>query len=229
MGNLNSKNEDTKYPSNRIDTILSITDYFKPASYDLHKFVNVIKKPKIIKAIQEPFYFTLIHYLVFASIWLEFSEVQQLWYAISWLKIIKDEKLCSTVVLGIKSKNNKPIFSRLKSNTYSNAPATLKRKSSMSSIRFIEMDSSYSENNIGIDHEQSRRYSVNTDSHEFLVMFDLFSDSLTSFDSIVYLGSLTALELLEKINSKITHLDVHKDFIKSYTFLKTEMEKYFRN
>ena len=91
------------------------------------------------------------------------------------------------------------------------------------------MDSSYSENNIGEDNEQSRRYSVNTDSHEFLVMFDLFSDSLTSFDSIVYLGSLTALELLEKINSKITHLDVHKDFIKSYTFLKTEMEKYFRN
>lgn len=230
MGNLNSKNEDTKYPSNRIETILSITDYFKPGTYDLHKFVNVIKKPKIIKAIQEPFYFTLIHYLVFSSIWLEFSEVQQLWYAISWLKIIKDDKLCSTVVLGIKSKNNKPIFSRLKSNTYSNAPATLKRKSSISSIRFIEMDSSYSENNIGVDDdEKSRRYSVNTDSHEFSVMFDLFADSLTSFDSIVYLGSLTALELLEKINSKITHLDVHKDFIKSYTFLKTEMEKYFRN
>jgi hypothetical protein len=232
---INNK-EEVQYVGNSLDVVnhikkhyeYSITDYFKPASYDLHKFVNVIKKPKIIKAIQEPFYFTLIHYLVFASIWLEFSEVQQLWYAISWLKIIKDKKLCSTVVLGIKSKNNKPIFSRLKSNTYSNAPATLKRKSSMSSIRFIEMDSSYSENNIG-EEEQSRRYSVNTDSHEFLVMFDLFSDSLTSFDSIVYLGSLTALELLEKINSKITHLDVHKDFIKSYTFLKTEMEKYFRN
>jgi len=60
-------------------------------------------------------------------------------------------------------------------------------------------------------------------------MFDLFSDSLTSFDSIIYLGSLTALELLEKINSKITRLDVHKDFIKCYSFLKTEMEKYFKN
>jgi hypothetical protein len=231
MGNLNSKNDDTKYPSNRIEMILSLTDYFKPGTYDLHKFVSSIKKPKIIKVIQEPFYFTLIHYLVFASIWLEFSEIQQLWYAISWLKIIKDEKLCTTVVLGIKSKNNKPIFSRLKSNTYSNTPATLKRKSSISSIRFVEMDSSYSENNIGGDgnEESSRRYSINTDSHEFSVMFDLFADSLTSFDSIIYLGSLTALELLEKLNSKITHLDVHKDFIKSYKFLKDEMEKYFRN
>jgi hypothetical protein len=229
MGNLNSKNEDTKYPINRIETIISITDYFKPSTYDLHKFVNVIKKPKIVRTIQEPFYFTLIHYLVFSTIWLDFSEVQQLWYAISWLKIIKDEKLCGSVVLGIKSINNKPIFSRLKSNTYSIAPATLKRKSSMSSIRFIEMDSSYSDNNIGEDDEKSRRYSVNTDSHEFSVMFDLFSDSLTSFDSIIYLGSLTALELLEKINSKITRLDVHKDFIKCYSFLKTEMEKYFKN
>jgi hypothetical protein len=230
MGNLNSKNDDTKYPGNRIEMILSLTDYFKPSTYDLHKFVSLIKKPKIIKVIQEPFYFTLIHYLVFASIWLEFSEIQQLWHAISWLKIIKDDELCSTVVLGIKSKNNKPIFSRLKSNTYSNAPATLKRKSSMSSIRFIEMDSSYYDNNIGQeDNENSRRYSINTDSHEFSVMFDLFADSLTSFDSIIYLGSLTALELLEKLNSKITHLDVHKDFIKSYKFLKDEMEKYFRS
>lgn len=230
MGNLNSKNEDTKYPISRIETIISITDYFKPCTYDLHKFVNVIKKPKIIRAIQEPFYFTLIHYLVFATIWLDFSEVQQLWYAISWLKIIKDEKLCASVVLGIKSINNKPIFSRLKSNTYSIAPATLKRKSSMTSIRFIEVDSSCSDNNIGgEDDEKLRRYSVNTDSHEFSVMFDLFSDSLTSFDSIIYLGSLTALELLEKINSKITHLHVHKDFIKSYTFLNNEMKKYFRN
>jgi hypothetical protein len=227
MGNLNSKN-DTRYPINRIETMLSLTDYFKPGSYDLHKFVNVIKKPKIIKNIQEPFYFTLIHYLVFASIWLEFSQVQQLWYALSWLKIIKNDKLCSTVVLGIKSKTNKPIFSRLKSNTYSNTPAKLKRKSSMSSIRFLEIDSSETDNNI-VDETNSRRYSIDTDSNEYSVMFDLFADSLTTFDSIVYLGEMTALELLEKLNSKITHLDVHKDFIKSYKFLKDEMEKYFRN
>jgi hypothetical protein len=203
--------------------MLSLTDYFKPGTYDLHKFVNVIKKPKIIKNIQEPFYFTLIHYLVFASIWLEFSQVQQLWYALSWLKIIKNDKLCSTVVLGIKSKTNKPIFSRLKSNTYSNTPAKLKRKSSMSSIRFLEIDSSETDNNI-VDETNSRRYSIDTDSNEYSVMFDLFADSLTSFDSIVYLGEMTALELLEKLNSKITHLDVHKDFIKSYKFLKDEME-----
>jgi hypothetical protein len=227
MGNLNSKN-DTKYPINRIETMLSLTDYFKPGTYDLHKFVNVIKKPKIIKNIQEPFYFTLIHYLVFASIWLEFSQVQQLWYALSWLKIIKNDNLCSTVVLGIKSKTNKPIFSRLKSNTYSNTPAKLKRKSSMSSIRFLEIDSSETDNTIS-DEENSRRYSIDTDSNEYSVMFDLFADSLTTFDSIVYLGEMTALELLEKLNSKITHLDVHKDFIKSYKFLKDEMEKYFRN
>jgi len=227
MGNLNSKN-DTKYPINRIEIMLSLTDYFKPGTYDLHKFVNVIKKPKIIKNIQEPFYFTLIHYLVFASIWLEFSQVQQLWYALSWLKIIKNDKLCSTVVLGIKSKTNKPIFSRLKSNTYSNTPAKLKRKSSMSSIRFLEIDSSETDNNI-VDETNSRRYSIDTDSNEYSVMFDLFADSLTTFDSIVYLGEMTALELLEKLNSKITHLDVHKDFIKSYKFLKDEMEKYFRN
>jgi len=227
MGNLNSKN-DTKYPINRIETMLSLTDYFKPGSYDLHKFVNVIKKPKIIKNIQEPFYFTLIHYLVFSSIWLEFSQVQQLWYALSWLKIIKNDKLCSTVVLGIKSKTSKPIFSRLKSNTYSNTPAKLKRKSSMSSIRFLEIDSSETDNTI-LDEENSRRYSINTDSNEYSVMFDLFADSLTTFDSIVYLGEMSALELLEKLNSKITHLDVHKDFIKSYKFLKDEMEKYFRN
>lgn len=228
MGNINSKNE-TLYPANKIETILSLTDYFKPSSYDLHKFVNIIKKPKIIKMIQEPFYFTLIHYLVFASIWLEFTQVQQLWYAISWLKLIKNEKLCSTVVLGVKSKNSKPIFSRLKSNTYTNTPATLKRKSTLSSIRFIEIDSSETENNIGEDNSMLRRYSVNTDSSEFTVMFDDVAELLTSFDSIVYLGTLTALELLEKLNSKITHLEVHQDFLKSYKFLKNEMEKYFRN
>jgi hypothetical protein len=52
MGNLNSKNDDTKYPGNRIEMILSLTDYFKPGTYDLHKFVSLIKKPKIIKVIQ---------------------------------------------------------------------------------------------------------------------------------------------------------------------------------
>jgi hypothetical protein len=98
----------------------------------------------------------------------------------------------------------------------------------MSSIRFLEIDSSETDNNI-VDDENSRRYSIDTDSNEYSVMFDLFADSLTTFDSIVYLGEMTALELLEKLNSKITHLDVHKDFIKSYKFLKDEMEKYFRN
>ena len=225
MGVHSSKLE-LEFPLEQVETILDIVQYFKPNHYDLHKFIQLLKKPKTIKFIQKPFYFTLLHYLVFATIWLDFEQIQQMWYAISWLKLIKNELLCSSVVVGIKSKRKKkPLFSRLRTNSYiSSSSNTLKRTKTLSSIRNVNL---YDED-LEISEDIDSRYSVSTSHNEICVLFDSVNE-LNCFGSVHYFGNITALELLEKINQKAERLDVNKEFKKSYSFLKSELEKYFQS
>jgi len=227
MGAQSSKLEELEFPKEQVEVMLDIIQYFKPNNYDLHRFIQLLKKPKTIKFIQKPFYFTLLHYLVLSSIWLDFEQVQQMWYAISWLKLIKNEVMCSSVVVGIKSKRKKkPLFSRLRTNSYiaSSASNTLKRTKTLSSIRNLNL---YDED-LEIAEDIDSRYSISTSHSEICVLFDSINE-LHSFGSVHYFGNVTAIELLEKINDKAERLDVNKEFKKSYSFLKTEIEKYFQS
>lgn len=228
MGTNNSKysNMNFKYPLFHIQTIMQLIDFFKPDNYNLHKFVATIKKPKIIKAIQEPFYFTLIHYLVFSTIWLDFQEVQQLWYALSWLKIIKNNKLCDTVVLAIKNKDKRnKLFTRLQSNSYIDSTSTtLKRSNTISYIKNNDDYYDYDDEN----EYNERRHSVSRGSNEFSLLFDELNNNIRLFSRTFYFGDITAIELLDKIKDKKDSLDVHKDFDKSYDFLHIEIKKYFQ-
>lgn len=218
MGTSLSKySSDYKYPLYQIEYIMELIEFFKPNNYNLHKFVNLLKKPKTIKIIQEPFYFTLIHYLIFASIWLEYDKVQQLWYALSWLRIIRDDEMCGTICIAIKKKNIKPLLNRFKTTGNLNVGgAKLKRTNSISMMK-----------NIDYDDITQIKHSVNNENNEYYINFEDLIDDITSFNSVIYVGQLTALELLERIHEKMDRIDVHRDFTKSYTFLKDQLEKYF--
>jgi DNA-binding MltR family transcriptional regulator len=208
---------DYKHPLYQIKYIIELIEFFKPNNYNLHKFVNLLKKPKTVKIIQEPFYFTLIHYLIFSSIWLEYDKIQQLWYALSWLRIIRDDDTCGSVCIAIKRKNTKPLLNRLKTTGNLNVGgARLKRTNSISMIKNID----YKDITQG-------RYSINNENNEYYINFENIIDDITSFNFIIYVGQLTALELLEKIYEKMDRINVHRDFIKSYAFLKDQLEKYF--
>jgi len=141
MMNLFEKTREQQYSKEKTSKILELTEYFKNDSYNLHKFVNAIKKPKVIKYLQEDFYYTLIHYIVISSLWLDYEKIQQLWYSISWLKIIKDNYTHPTLTLVLKQKDKKPLLTRLKTSSSNSSvfiKPKLRRSSTMHLLESIE-------------------------------------------------------------------------------------------
>lgn len=202
------------FSKERISKITEITDYFKQDSYNLHKFVGIIKKPKTIKLLQEDFYFTLIHYIVISSMWLEYDKVQQLWHSISWLKIIKNVKTHQSLVLAIKQKERKPLLKRLTSSI--NTGVSIKPKLRRSStINLFEIDEIY-------DEEKE----TDIKNSEIQILFDKCGSDLINATYLLILGELTALEILKMLKER-PWIDYHIDFDKSYTFLLNEINSYF--
>lgn len=204
---------DISFPKDRVSKITEITEYFKTDSYNLHKFVAIIKKPKTIKLLQEDFYFTLIHYIVLASMWLEYDKIQQLWHSVSWLKIIKNNKTHSSLVLGIKQKEKKPILKRLTSSINSGVSIKPKlRRSSTLNLLKLDEDDMYDTSEIN--------------ESEIQILFNQSSSQLIDYSSILILGGLTAIDILKLLKER-PWIDYHIDFDKSYIFLYNEINSYF--
>lgn len=213
---LESKKEES-FSKERISKITELTEYFKQDSYNLHKFVGLIKKPKIIKLLQEEFYFTLIHYIVFSSMWLEYDKVQQLWYSISWLKIIKNSKTHSSLVLSIKQKEKKPLLKRLTSSI--NTGVSIKPKLRRSStLHLLDVDDSY--------YNDDQENEMNIKNSEIQILFDKCGSDLINSTCLLILGEMTAIEILQFIKER-PWIDYHIDFDKSYIFLLNEINSYF--
>jgi len=204
---------DISLPKDRVSKIIEITEYFKTDAYNLHKFVALIKKPKTIQLLLEDFYFTLIHYIVLASMWLEYDKIQQLWYSISWLKIIKNNKTHSSLVLAIKQKEKKPILKRLTSSINSGVSIKPKlRRSSTFNLLNLEEDDMYDTSEIN--------------DSEIQILFNQSSSQLIDYSSILILGGLTAIDILKLLKER-PWIDYHIDFDKSYIFLYNEINSYF--
>lgn len=223
--NLFEKTKEQQYSKEKISKILELTEYFKNDSYNLHKFVNAIKKPKVIKFLQEDFYYTLIHYIVISSLWLDYEKIQQLWYSISWLKIIKDNYTHPTLTLVLKQKEKKPLLTRLKTSS-SNSSVFIKPKLRRSStMHLLE-----SINEIEDDEYNTDEKNTNPDifsNAEISVLFDQTPQQLTDYSYILLLGNLKALDVL-KILQQNQWIDYHVDFDKSCQFLLNEIKMYFR-
>jgi len=223
--NLFEKTKEQQYSKEKISKILELTEYFKNDSYNLHKFVNAIKKPKVIKFLQEDFYYTLIHYIVISSLWLDYEKIQQLWYSISWLKIIKDNYTHPTLTLVLKQKEKKPLLTRLKTSS-SNSSVFIKPKLRRSStMHLLE-----SINEIEDDEYNTEDKNTNPDifsNAEISVLFDQTPQQLTDYSYILLLGNLKALDVL-KILQQNQWIDYHVDFDKSCQFLLNEIKMYFR-
>jgi len=225
MMNLFEKTREQQYSKEKTSKILELTEYFKNDSYNLHKFVNAIKKPKVIKFLQEDFYYTLIHYIVISSLWLDYEKIQQLWYSISWLKIIKDNYTHPTLTLVLKQKEKKPLLTRLKTSS-SNSSVFIKPKLRRSStMHLLE-----SINEIEDDEYNTEDKNTNPDifsNAEISVLFDQTPQQLTDYSYILLLGNLKALDVL-KILQQNQWIDYHVDFDKSCQFLLNEIKMYFR-
>ena len=206
---------DISFTKDRVSKISEIIEYFKTDSYNLHKFVALIKKPKTIKLLQEDFYFTLIHYIVLASMWLEYDKVQQLWHSISWLKIIKNNKTHSTLILAIKEKERKPILKRLTSSVNSgmSIKPKLRRSSTINLLKIEDEDTHDSED-------------LEIKNTELQILFNQTSSQMVEYSAILMLGGLTAIDILKLLNER-PWIDYHVDFDKSYVFLYSEIKSYF--
>lgn len=225
MGNVSSeyfKNINTEYPENKIIQFYKLTHYFSDEHYDIRKFTSEIKKPSTIKFLQGTFYLSILHYLVFSSIWLSYFQIQQLFHAINWLKLIKQSKMDNSVILVLKrnKKKKKPIFSRIRSTSYlyDMDSVKLKRTSTMKNVKNMK--------NINIDDEEESIPDAIKGSYKFYVLFDEIPIRKFEIDSVYYYKSPTPYELLEEIYKKKDSIPVHEDFERSYSFLLKELISY---
>jgi len=212
---LESKKEES-FSKERISKITELTEYFKQDTYNLHKFVGLIKKPKTIKLLQEEFYFTLIHYIVFSSMWLEYDKVQQLWYSISWLKIIKNSKTHSSLVLSIKQKEKKPLLKRLTSSINTGGVSIKPKLRRSSTLHLLDV----------VDNNEDQENEMNIKNSEIQILFDKSGSDLINSSCLLILGEMTAIEILKFIKER-PWIDYHIDFDKSYIFLLNEINSYF--